>query len=55
MPAAKIKKQQEPEKTDKITFKCNFCEEEKPLNEMRILNRFFPPVVACRDCEKLRR
>ena len=38
--------------TKKITFKCKFCEKSKPLDEMKILTRFFPPIVACRDCEK---
>ena len=35
-----------------ITFKCRFCGKSKPLDEMRVLTRFFPPIVACRDCEK---
>jgi hypothetical protein len=35
-----------------ITFKCKFCGKSKPLDEMRVLTRFFPPIVACRDCEK---
>ncbi len=39
-------------KTKKITFKCKLCDRSKPLVEMMVLTRFFPPVVACRDCEK---
>ncbi len=35
-----------------ITFKCKFCERSRPLDEMVVLTRFFPPIVACRDCEK---
>ena len=46
-----IDKGKEP-KAKKITFKCKYCEKSKPLDEMVVLTRFFPPVVACRDCEK---
>ena len=44
--------QSETNKTKGITFKCKFCGETKPFDEMRTLTRFFPPIVACRDCEK---
>lgn len=39
-------------KEKKITFKCKFCEKEKPLEEMVVLSGYFPPVITCRDCEK---
>ena len=39
-------------KAKEITFKCKLCEKSKPLDEMVVLTRFFPPLVACRDCEK---
>ncbi len=39
-------------KAKEITFKCKFCERSKPLDEMVVLTRFSPPVVACRDCGK---
>ena len=52
MPTEMVKKEKaETKGTKKITFKCKFCETSKPVEEMRILARFFPPVVACRDCE----
>lgn len=35
-----------------VTFKCRFCKETKPISEMVIVSSFFPPVVACRECEK---
>jgi len=35
-----------------VTFKCKYCGETKPLDDMRTLTRFFPPVVVCRECEK---
>ena len=35
-----------------ITFKCRFCGRSRPIDEMVVLTRFFPPMVACRDCEK---
>jgi hypothetical protein len=41
-----------PKGTKEITFKCKFCGVTKPLGEMRILTRFFPPVVACQDCDR---
>jgi len=39
-------------KAKKVTFKCKACERSKPLDEMVVLTRFFPPIVVCRDCEK---
>ncbi len=39
-------------KGKKITFQCKYCEKSKPLEEMVVLNRFSPQVLACRDCEK---
>jgi len=39
-------------KEKEITFKCKFCEESKSIDEMVVLTRYFPPVVACRECEK---
>ena len=53
--AAKIVREgeeSEAKETKEITFKCRFCERSKPLDEMMVLTRFFPPIVACRDCEK---
>lgn len=38
--------------TTEITFKCSLCGESQPLKEMTILTRFFPRIVACRDCER---
>lgn len=35
-----------------IAFKCRFCGEQKPLDDMNVLRRFFPPLVACRACER---
>ncbi len=46
-----LNEKEEP-KTTEITFKCKFCQMSKPLNEMVVIGRFFPPVVACRDCDK---
>lgn len=34
------------------TFRCRFCERSRPLSEMTVVARFFPPVVACRECER---
>ena len=39
-------------KSKEATFRCQFCQESKPLGEMVIITRLFPPLVACRQCEK---
>ncbi len=39
-------------KTKGTTFTCKYCKKSKPLTEMVVLARFFPPLVACKDCEK---
>ena len=39
-------------KTKEIIFNCKFCEQSKPLTEMVVLTRFFPPIAVCQDCEK---
>ena len=46
------KKRKEAAKPKEITFDCKFCQQSKPLAEMVVLARFFPPMVACRECEK---
>jgi hypothetical protein len=38
--------------TKGITFKCRLCGKAKGLGEMRVLERFFPPIVVCGDCER---
>ena len=48
----KGKKSSKAKAPKEITFKCQFCGESKPLDEMVVLTRFFPPIVACRDCER---
>jgi hypothetical protein len=37
----------------RIIFNCQFCGKSKPIEEMRIVGRFSPPLPACRDCWKL--
>ena len=43
--------QSDSNETKDITFKCKYCGKDKPLDNMRMLTGFFPPMVACRDCE----
>jgi len=45
------KEQSNSDETKEITFKCKYCGKNWPLDDMRTLTRFFPPVVACPDCE----
>ena len=50
----------ESEKTDEsrkqeageITFRCQSCDKYTLLEEMRVVTRFFPLIVVCRECEK---
>ena len=35
-----------------ITFKCQRCEKDKPLGEMRSVTRFLPVLVVCQDCAR---
>ena len=39
-------------KPGEITFRCQRCESHKRLEEMRVITRFFPLFVVCRDCQK---
>ncbi len=39
-------------KTPEIAFKCRFCQKSKPISDMVVVTRLFPPLVACRECEK---
>jgi len=57
MTAEKTKKKVAPKKpvvskTKRTTFTCKYCKKSKPLTEMVVLARFFPPLVACKACEK---
>ncbi|HEY83126.1 MAG TPA: hypothetical protein G4O01_07580 [Dehalococcoidia bacterium] len=42
----------EAKETKEITFRCKYCGQNKPLSEMRRITRFFPVLIACRDCER---
>ena len=35
-----------------ITFRCQSCDKYIPLEEMRVISRFFPMLVVCPECEK---
>jgi hypothetical protein len=36
-----------------VSFNCKVCNQPKPLSEMRVLTRFFPLQIVCKDCEKV--
>jgi transcription elongation factor Elf1 len=40
------------ETTKEITFHCKFCGESKPISDMTFMTRYFPVLVACRNCDK---
>lgn len=42
--------QVEPPKT--IMFKCKFCGEDKPLDELVILRQYYPILSCCKECSK---
>jgi hypothetical protein len=46
---------QKKETAAEVTFKCRLCEKEKPISDMKLITRFRPVIVVCRDCEKLTR
>jgi len=35
-----------------IHFKCQLCERQRPLSDMRTVTRFVPVLVVCKDCAK---
>jgi len=49
---AKTEKKNGESKDRELTFKCKFCEKSKPINDMIVMTKFFPPVVLCRECER---
>ena len=42
-------------KEKQIRFKCQLCEEQKPLSDMRTVTRFVPVLIVCKDCAKIMR
>lgn len=36
-----------------VTFKCQMCEKQKPISEMKAVKRFRPVIIVCQDCEKV--
>ncbi len=52
---AETKRQETQVKSEKkeITFTCRFCGRSMPVKEMMVIARFFPSLVACRECERL--
>ena len=54
MTAEKVKQPDETkgEEPKAITFRCQHCDKEKLQEEMRVITRFFPLLVVCRECEK---
>jgi hypothetical protein len=40
-------------KVKKLTFKCKFCESEKPIEDMVMLRRYYPPKAACKECARI--
>jgi hypothetical protein len=48
-------KKEAPENEDsiKVMFTCQSCQKKKPLEDMRRIARFMPPLVVCIDCSKV--
>jgi len=52
MTEEELKESDKKKKSGKITFRCPSCDKYKLLEEMRVLTRFFPLIIVCRECEK---
>lgn len=52
--AVKVKGKSEGGKSGdtEIKFTCRLCGKEKPIHEMRTVNRFVPALIACQDCAR---
>jgi hypothetical protein len=35
-----------------VRFKCRVCGQEKPILDMRTVNRFSPVLIVCKDCNR---
>jgi hypothetical protein len=35
-----------------VYFKCKYCGETKPLDELIVLRQFYPQISVCKDCSK---
>jgi len=46
------KKIAQTEEPKPIVFKCQFCGENKPLNDLQIMRQYYPVLSACRECAK---
>ena len=38
-----------------IVFKCKFCGETKPLDDLIVIRRFYPQLTACSECARSKR
>jgi uncharacterized OB-fold protein len=51
--AIKTEPSEKPDKEAKeITFKCKYCGKVKPLGQIKITDRYFPPAAICSECER---
>jgi hypothetical protein len=50
MPEKVDLKNTEPEKNPTVYFKCKYCGETKPLEELVVLRQFFPQISICQAC-----
>ena len=46
--AAKTEPSKESQK--EIRFRCQRCEKQRPLTDMRSVTRFLPVLIVCKDC-----
>jgi hypothetical protein len=40
------------ETPEELTFQCEKCRQYKPIEDMRVVKRFFPMPVVCSECEE---
>jgi transcription elongation factor Elf1 len=49
---SKTKSKTRKTETPEITFRCHRCGRDRPIAEMRTVNRFIPALVVCQDCAR---
>lgn len=46
------KKSVQIEQPKTIMFKCQFCGQDKPLDDLLMMRQYYPVLSACKECAK---
>jgi transcription elongation factor Elf1 len=52
MPEKSEKKIVQTEQPKTVMFKCQFCGESKPLDDLLMMRQYYPVLTACKECAK---